>query len=61
VLEASVQEHRAIAAAILEPNPEAAAGQMRAHLERAAALALASRASETGARQAGIACSDVPL
>ncbi len=42
-LEDSVREHRAIAAAILERDPEAAAAQMRAHLERAAALALAGR------------------
>ena len=44
VLEASVQEHRAIAQAILERDPEAASARMRAHLERAAALALARRA-----------------
>jgi len=44
-LEASVGEHRAIAAAVLERDPEAAASRMRAHLERAAALALAQRAA----------------
>ena len=43
VLEASVREHRAIAQAILSRDPEAAAARMRAHLERAAALALAAR------------------
>jgi DNA-binding GntR family transcriptional regulator len=41
VLEASVQEHRTIAKAILERDPSAAAARMRNHLERAAALALA--------------------
>ncbi len=41
VLKASVREHRAIAEAILARNPEAASGRMRAHLERAAAVALA--------------------
>ncbi len=45
VLAASVREHRAIAGAILARDPEAAAARMRAHLERAAALALASRAA----------------
>jgi DNA-binding GntR family transcriptional regulator len=43
VLAASVREHRAIARAILARDPEAAAARMRGHLERAAALALASR------------------
>ena len=38
--EASVREHRAIAAAILARDPPAAAAHMRAHLERAAGLAL---------------------
>ena len=42
VLNASVQEHRAVAQAILDRDPEAASARMRAHLERAAALALAS-------------------
>jgi DNA-binding GntR family transcriptional regulator len=45
VLKASVHEHRAIAQAIVERNPEAASARMRAHLERAAALALARRAA----------------
>jgi DNA-binding GntR family transcriptional regulator len=40
VLEASVREHRAIAAAILERDAEASAKLMRAHLERARTLAL---------------------
>ena len=48
VLEASVREHRAIARAILERDPSAASARMRAHLERAAALALASRAAAQG-------------
>jgi DNA-binding GntR family transcriptional regulator len=43
VLNASVQEHRAIAQAILDREPEAASARMRAHLGRAAALALARR------------------
>ena len=46
VLEASVREHRAIAEAILGRDPAAASARMRAHLERAAALALAVRAAE---------------
>ena len=45
VLNASVQEHRAVAQAILDRDPEAASARMRAHLERAAALALATRAA----------------
>ncbi len=45
VLEASVREHRAIAAAILGRDAQAAANFMRAHLERAAALALKPRAA----------------
>jgi len=45
VLAASVREHRAIAKAILERNPETASARMRAHLERAAAVALAGRAA----------------
>ncbi|HEX9168836.1 MAG TPA: GntR family transcriptional regulator [Roseiarcus sp.] len=44
VLEASVREHRAIAQAILDRDPEAASARMRAHLERAAGVALAVRA-----------------
>ena len=43
VLKASVREHRAVAEAILARDPEAASARMRAHLERAAALALAKR------------------
>jgi DNA-binding GntR family transcriptional regulator len=43
VLEASVREHRSIASAILKRDPQAASARMRAHLERAAALALAGR------------------
>jgi DNA-binding GntR family transcriptional regulator len=46
VLEASVQEHRAIAKAILKRDPSAASARMREHLERAAALALARRAGD---------------
>lgn len=45
VLEASVREHRAVARAILERDADAAAALMRAHLERAAALALSRRAA----------------
>jgi DNA-binding GntR family transcriptional regulator len=45
VLEASVREHRLIASAILKRDPVAASARMRAHLERAAALALAGRAA----------------
>ena len=41
VLAASVREHRALAAAIGARDPEAAASAMRAHLDRAAAMALA--------------------
>ena len=40
VLEVSVLEHRAIAAAILERDPPAAAAALRTHLERAAAMAI---------------------
>jgi DNA-binding GntR family transcriptional regulator len=43
VLEASVREHRLIAAAIVDRDPAAASARMREHLERAAALALAGR------------------
>jgi DNA-binding GntR family transcriptional regulator len=46
VLRASVQEHRAIAKAILGRDPSAASARMREHLERAALLALARRAAE---------------
>ena len=46
VLKASVREHRAIAKAILDRDPAAAGALMRAHLERAAALALARRTSD---------------
>jgi DNA-binding GntR family transcriptional regulator len=45
VLEASVREHRLIAAAIVDRDPDAASARMREHLERAAALALAGRAA----------------
>ena len=45
VLRTSVGEHRAIAAAILGQDPVAAVAAMRAHLERAAALALARGAA----------------
>jgi DNA-binding GntR family transcriptional regulator len=45
VLEASVREHRAIAAAILKRDGAAASARMRKHLERAAKLALARRAA----------------
>jgi DNA-binding FadR family transcriptional regulator len=48
VLESSVREHRAIARAILARDPSAASARMRAHLERAAALALASRPAAQG-------------
>lgn len=45
VLKASVQEHRAIAEAILKRDGAAASARMREHLERAAALALVQRAA----------------
>jgi DNA-binding GntR family transcriptional regulator len=45
VLEASIREHRAIAQAILARDPGEAAARMRAHLERACALALKPRAA----------------
>jgi DNA-binding GntR family transcriptional regulator len=45
VLEASVREHRAVAKAILERDAGDAAALMRAHLERAAGLALERRAA----------------
>jgi DNA-binding GntR family transcriptional regulator len=50
VLEASVREHRSIATAILERDPAAAAARMRAHLERAATLALAGRTARARER-----------
>ena len=43
VIATSMREHRTIANAILERAPDAAAAAMRAHLERAAALALSCR------------------
>lgn len=46
VLETSAREHRAIAAAILAGDPVKAAEEMRAHLERAAKIALARHAEE---------------
>lgn len=52
VLRTSVREHRAIAEAILARDPAAAAAAVRAHLERAAAFALArSAASEAKPRE----------
>ncbi len=55
VLEASVHEHRAIAKAILERDPSAASACMRAHLERAAGVALTARArGETEANEIGV-------
>jgi DNA-binding GntR family transcriptional regulator len=48
VLEASVREHRAIAEAILRRDAQAAANLMRAHLERASALALKRREKTDG-------------
>ena len=45
VLHTSVREHRAIARAILAQDAEAAAAATRAHLERAAAFALARAAA----------------
>ena len=58
VLEASVREHRAIARAILERDPSAASARMRAHLERAAALArspVAPRPKDDAARRSAAA------
>jgi DNA-binding GntR family transcriptional regulator len=46
VLRTSVHEHRAIAAAILARDPAAAVAAMRAHLQRAAVLALARGAAD---------------
>jgi len=55
VLEASVHEHRAIAKAILGRDPTAASAHMRAHLERAARVALTAQArGETEANGDGI-------
>jgi DNA-binding GntR family transcriptional regulator len=48
VLDASVREHRSIARAILKGDPAAASARMRAHLERAATLALARREAGQG-------------
>jgi DNA-binding GntR family transcriptional regulator len=53
VLEASVREHRSIAQAILDHDPEAASARMRAHLERAARVALAAGAVLPEARKPG--------
>jgi DNA-binding GntR family transcriptional regulator len=53
VLNASVREHRAVAQAILDQDPETASARMRAHLERAAALALARRAGRPESRDPG--------
>jgi DNA-binding GntR family transcriptional regulator len=53
VLEASVREHRAIAQAILDRDPDAASARMRAHLARAAALALARGAAQPKAGKHG--------
>ena len=49
VLKASVREHRAIANAILDREPAAAALALRGHLERAAALALSGVPAVHGA------------
>jgi DNA-binding GntR family transcriptional regulator len=46
VMHASVREHRAIAKAIVDGDGVAAAAAMRAHLERAATLAVASREAD---------------
>ena len=54
VLRTSVREHRAIAHAILEQDPAAAAAAMRAHLERAAAFALARSGGEAGRAEQGL-------
>ena len=50
VMRASIGEHRAIAKAIVEGDGAAAAAAMRAHLERAAALAVASRKADVNRR-----------
>lgn len=49
VMRASVSEHRAIAKAIVDGDAEAAAAATRAHLERAAALAVARREADVEA------------
>ena len=49
VLKASVREHRAIANAILDREPDVAAAALRGHLERAAALALSGVPAVHGA------------
>jgi DNA-binding GntR family transcriptional regulator len=51
VLEASVREHRAVANAVLVRDARAAAALMRAHLERAAALALERRTAAEAAER----------
>ena len=48
VLDLSVTEHRAIAAAILDSDPGRADAEMRAHLSRAADMADAERGAEDG-------------
>jgi DNA-binding GntR family transcriptional regulator len=49
VMNVSVREHRAIAAAIIDGDATAAGNAARAHLERAAAFAVASREADTAA------------
>jgi DNA-binding GntR family transcriptional regulator len=49
VMNVSVREHRAIAAAIVDGDATAAANAARAHLERAAAFAVARREADTQA------------
>ena len=46
VMRASVREHRAIAKAVVDGDGETAAAATRAHLQRAAALAVASREAD---------------
>ena len=53
VLGASVREHRAVAKAILDRDAGPAAELMRAHLERAAALALERRSAEADGSKDG--------
>ena len=50
VMNVSVREHRAIAKAIVEGDATAAANAARAHLERAAALAVARREADAEPR-----------